>query len=411
MADRKDIRCVRALGNGYEGTEDCLVATVFTTTLDSSRQLPVMVWVKGKEFDKVYEFEPSFENFVDRDVVVVSLNYRESVLGFLCLGTETAPGNAGLKDILAGLRWVQENIAQFGGNPNDVTLVGHGSGAAAVDLITLSPMALGLVHRAISQSGNALSPWAVSRDNTHYAVLVAKALGHAITNVEDLSQVFTRISVPALMGVINDLHLTDNSLAFSPCVERDDLPGVDPLLIKSPIEILNAREQLQIPLILGYVDNEGTIRSEEVYEDNWLQRMDESFSDFLQPDLKFETDAQRAEVALSIRNRYFQDEPITMGNVDKYISYHGDTMILVSSLREVRLRARTQTAPVYLYQFSYKGTLGEPFVGPLEVAGAAHSEELAYLFYDTEEDEVYQEKDLQISDVLVERWTNFAKTE
>lgn len=410
IADRKDIKCVRALGAGYEGTEDCLVANVFTPTIDSTSQLSVMVWVKGKEFDKVNDQELRFGNFVEKDVVVVSLSYRESILGFLCLGTETAPGNAGLKDIIAGLRWVKENIAQFGGNPNDITLVGHGSGAAAVDLVTMSPMANGLVNKAIAQSGNALSPWAVSRDNLEYAIQVAEALGHLIQNTEDLSEIFRRTSVAALMGVINDLDLTDNSLAFAPCLERESLEGAEPFLIKSPYQILQDGEFLQIPFMIGYVDNEGTIRSEEALEDNWLTRMDESFNEFLQPDLEFATITQQTEVAQSIRARYFENDPIDMDHIGNYIAYHGDTMILVSALREVRLRVTASNSPVYVYQFSYKGTLGESLAGPLSVNGAAHSEELAYMFFDTNDNQI-PDRDLVVGDILIERWTNFAKSE
>lgn len=406
VANRRDIKCVRALGVGYEGTEDCLVANVFTSTLNSSSLLPVMVWVKGKEFDKAYEYEPSFKNFIDQDVIIVTLNYRESVLGFLCLGTETAPGNAGLKDIIAGLRWVQGNIEQFGGNPNDITLVGHGSGAAAVDLVSLSPMADGLIHKVIAQSGNALSPWAVSRDNVNYAIQVAEALGHIITNIQNLSAIFERTSVAALMGVINELDLTDNSLAFAPCIERDTLENIDPFMVKSPYEILVEGEFMQIPFITGYVDNEGTIRSKEAIENNWLGRMSESFADFIQPDLLFENDEDKLQIAQNINSFYFRDDPIDMEHIENYIHYHGDTMILVSALREVRLRA--STAPVYLYQFSYKGSLGEPFVGPLEVESAAHSEELAYLFHDDSDDEIY-ERDRTIGDILIERWCSFAK--
>ncbi|KAJ0182727.1 hypothetical protein K1T71_002096 [Dendrolimus kikuchii] len=413
VANRRDIRCVNPLGVGYEGTEDCLVTDVFTATLNNTAQLPVMVWVKGKEFDRVHEHEHelSFKKFVGNGVVIVSLNFRESILGFLCLGTETAPGNAGLKDIIAGLRWVKQNIAQFGGNPDDITLFGHGSGAAAVDLVTLSSSANGLVHKAITQSGNSFSPWAVTRNNLYYAVQVAEALGHEVENVHQLSEVFARTSVAALMAVINELELTDNSMAFAPCVERTDLQGVETVLSKSPYQIMNEGEFLKIPFITGFVDNEGTIRAEEALKNDWLEKMEHSFADFLQSDLKFENDAEELAVAEEIKSFYFRNEPVSMENVDDYISYHGDTMILVSTLKQVRLRAALSSSPVYLYQFSYKGNLGDPFVGPIVVDTAAHSEELAYMFHDAADIDIpLLELDLIVADILIERWTNFAKT-
>lgn len=412
VANRKGIKCVRPLGQGFEGTEDCLVADVFTPTLDRESKLPVVVWVKGREFE-ANERELSFENFVSEDLVVVTLNFRESILGYLCLGTETAPGNAGLKDIIAGLKWVKANIEQFGGDPEAITLIGHGSGAAAVDLITLSPMAEGLITRAIAQSGNALAPWAVSRDNLKYAAQVAEALGHTIENIEDLSELFSReISVSALMGVINELDLTDNSFAFAPCVEREDLDNEEPFLVKTPFEIISQGEFLPIPLITGFVDKEGTIRAEEISDSAWLRRMDNSFEEFLQVDLAFENDDDKTKVVENIRQFYFDGQPISQNTA---LNYNGDTMIIVSAIREAWLRSVNDqsTAPIYLYQFSYKGTLGEPLVGPIKVESAAHSEELAYLFYDvpliTDTDEI-PEMDLRIRDVMIERWTNFVKT-
>lgn len=408
MANRRDIKCVRALGVGYEGTEDCLVADVYTPTLINTTRLPVMVWIKGKEFDKIYEHELSFKNFMDNNVIIVSLNYRESILGFLCLGNEAAPGNAGLKDIVAGLRWVKQNIGQFGGDPDNISLFGHGSGAAAVDLVSLSPFADGLINKVIAQSGTAMSPWAVTRDNLKYAVDVAEALGHTINTIHDLTDAFKRTSIAALMAVINELDLTDNSLAFAPCVEREDIENVEPFLTKSPYTILTEGSYSRIPFMTGFVDYEGTIRAEEAFEDDWLEKMEESFDDFVQPDLKLENDENGLETIQNIRSFYFRDNIINETQIKNFLSYHGDTMILVSAIREASLRAASDS-PVYLYQFSYKGLLGDPFVGPIEVNSAAHSEELAYLFYHESESET-SIMDLAVRDILVERWTNFART-
>ncbi|VVC89288.1 unnamed protein product [Leptidea sinapis] len=410
IANRNDVKCVRATGQGFEGTEDCLVVNVFTPTLNQTSRLPVMVWVKGNEFDGVLEPEISFKRFMDKDVVVVSLNYRESILGFLCLGNSIAPGNAGLKDIIAALQWIRQNIIAFGGDPENVTIFGHGSGAAAVDLITLSQMSIGLVNSAISQSGTAMTPWAVTRDNLKYALIVANALGHTVTDIEMLSDIFTRVSVSALMAVLNDLNLTDNSMAFAPCLERE-INGTVPFLTKSPHEILSSGEQLNIPFLTGFVDIEGTIRYKEAIEDDWLEKMDQSFPEFVQSDLIFESEEQEQLVVKDIRNFYFGNSSININSFQNYLYYHGDTMITVSAIREAKKRAVSSNASVYLYQFSYKSPLGSIFVGPLNVNGAAHNEELGYLFYeDVENETTISTNDLAVSDILVERWTNFAKT-
>jgi carboxylesterase type B len=123
-----------------------------------------MFWIHGGIFvfgsGSTEFYGPDF--LITEDVVVVTINYRLGLLGFLCLEDPTlgVPGNAGLKDVVMALKWVHENIRQFGGDPDNITIFGQSSGAAAVHLLTLSPMVRGLFHKAIGQSGTALSPWA-----------------------------------------------------------------------------------------------------------------------------------------------------------------------------------------------------------------------------------------------------------
>ncbi|CAH2232121.1 jg20796 [Pararge aegeria aegeria] len=406
ISNRKNVKCIKAVGKGYEGTEDCLVADVMTPTLDSTRGLPVMVWIKGTELDSRDDLDNSLR-FLEKDVIVARIHYRESILGFLCLGTESAPGNAGLKDIIAGLRWIKDNISKFGGDPNNVILVGHGSGAAAVDLITLSPLAEGLVHKVITQSGTALSPWAVTRDNLKYAIKVVEALGHTVTTVDRLSEVLTQTSIAALMAVISKLDIPDNSLAFAPCVEKE-IENVEALMLKSPYQTINDGEQLEIPFMTGFVDYEGTIRANEGVNNNWLERMDNSFIEFLQSDLEFVSDQQELQTAETIKNKYFGNGPINETLIRNFLKYNGDTMILVSTIREARFRALRSSSNVYLYQFSYRGKRSEEVLNrPLQIERAGHTEELVYMF--SNEDKL-SGFDLAIGDILIERWTNFAKT-
>ncbi|XP_045771677.1 juvenile hormone esterase-like [Maniola jurtina] len=406
LSNRKNVKCTKAVGTGYEGTEDCLVADIITPTLDSTKRLPVMVWIKGTEFDARTDLDQSLR-FMQKDVVVARLNYRESILGFLCLGTKSAPGNAGLKDIIAGLKFIQKEISVFGGDPNNIILVGHGSGAAAVDLISLSPLAEGLVHKVISQSGTALSPWAVTRDNLRYAIQVAEALGHTVTSIDTLSEILTRASTAALMAVISELELTDNSLAFAPCIEKE-IENEEAFMLKSPYEIIKAGEQMKIPFMTGFVDYEGTIRANEGVNDDWLERMQNNFMDFLQSDLDFSSYEEKEKTSEKIKSFYFGNRTIDETQVNKFLEYNGDTMILVSAIRESRMRAETSSSPVYLYKFSYRGKRSEEVLSrPIQVDRAGHTEELVYMF--TNEDDL-TDLDLTIGDILIERWTNFAKT-
>lgn len=126
-----------------------------------------MVWIHGGGFisesasPKVYG--PQY--LMSQDIVLVSINYRLGVLGFLSLEDVTldVPGNAGLKDQNFALKWVQGNIGCFGGDKNNVTIFGHSAGAASVHFHILSPSSKGLFHKAIMESGVALNPWSWGR--------------------------------------------------------------------------------------------------------------------------------------------------------------------------------------------------------------------------------------------------------
>uniref|UniRef100_T1KY80 Carboxylesterase type B domain-containing protein n=1 Tax=Tetranychus urticae TaxID=32264 RepID=T1KY80_TETUR len=145
---------------------------------ESASLHPVVVFIHGESYEwnsgSVYDGSilSSFGN-----VIVVTINYRLGVLGFYPAMDGSSRGNFGLMDQVAALHWIQENIEGFGGNPGNVTIHGHGHGAALVNLLMLSPMAKGLFHRAIMQSGSALCPWALASNAIKYGREYAQAIG------------------------------------------------------------------------------------------------------------------------------------------------------------------------------------------------------------------------------------------
>lgn len=131
----------------------------FQTVHQHNIRLPVMVYIHGGDFETGAGSDYDGSVLASYgNVIVVTLNYRLGLLGFFPTMEGTARGNFGLMDQVAALHWLQENIAEFGGLSNNVTVFGSGSGAACIQLLMLSPMARGLFQRAILQSGNALSP-------------------------------------------------------------------------------------------------------------------------------------------------------------------------------------------------------------------------------------------------------------
>ncbi|XP_070550993.1 cocaine esterase-like [Ptychodera flava] len=135
-------------------SEDCLYLNVYSPVTNSTN-LPVMVWIHGGGFSRGSATNDGMYDGTALaaigDVIVVSLNYRLFALGFFSTGDEHAPGNYGLLDQLAALKWVQRNIAAFGGDADRVTVFGESAGAISVDYLLLSPMSDGLFHRAILQ--------------------------------------------------------------------------------------------------------------------------------------------------------------------------------------------------------------------------------------------------------------------
>jgi para-nitrobenzyl esterase len=189
--------------------EDCLTLNVWTPALRDQRKRPVMVWLHGGGFSAGSASHNVFEGtrLCHRgDVVVVTVNHRLNVFGFLYLGhlggAEYAEsGNAGMLDLVAALRWVHDNIGTFGGDPANVTIFGQSGGGAKVSLLMAMPQARGLFHKAIAQSGSALD--AVTPDEaTQHALTFLAAVDVKPTELHRLSTLSTDALVTGLKTVM-----------------------------------------------------------------------------------------------------------------------------------------------------------------------------------------------------------------
>ncbi len=149
-----------------EVSEDCLFLNIWTGAKSASEKRPVFVYIYGGGFNSGSGQVPVYdgEGLAAKGILVVSMNYRVGVLGFLAhpeLSKEShnkVSGNYGMFDQIAALRWIQANIGKFGGDPNRVTIAGQSAGAASVHFLTASPLAKGLFHRAIAESGSSVAP-------------------------------------------------------------------------------------------------------------------------------------------------------------------------------------------------------------------------------------------------------------
>uniref|UniRef100_A0A8C4MKW5 Carboxylic ester hydrolase n=1 Tax=Equus asinus asinus TaxID=83772 RepID=A0A8C4MKW5_EQUAS len=230
-------------------SEDCLYLNIYTPAdLTKKSRLPVMVWIHGGGLiiggASSYDGLPlsALEN-----VVVVTIQYRLGIWGFFSTGDEHSPGNWGLLDQVAALRWVQENIANFGGDPGSVTIFGESAGGRSVSVLVLSPLAKNLFHRAISESG-VFCPLGhtdlVSFVGTLSSVVTTMGMqvcgaGRALRQAEQERQVFPQ------QGKHNTTLPLPQSHPFLPAV----VDGV--LLPKMPEEILAEKKFNTVPYIVG----------------------------------------------------------------------------------------------------------------------------------------------------------------
>lgn len=239
----------------YPPSEDCLVANVWTPARTPDEALPVAVYIHGGAFETGYGWLNAYdgEGFARRGVILVTLNYRLNVFGFLALpeladeDADGAVGNYGLLDQLAGLDWVRRTIAAFGGDPGRVTVFGQSAGAMSVADLLASPLSAGLIHGAIMQSGGGLQ-----RDTVGDPLPRAAAFetGRRFLAASGLGSLAEARAVPAA-------DLLDRYAAFAAAHPLPFQPVVDGHVLPCrPIEFFGAGRHADIPVIVGSTEDE-----------------------------------------------------------------------------------------------------------------------------------------------------------
>ncbi|XP_017784019.1 PREDICTED: putative inactive carboxylesterase 4 [Nicrophorus vespilloides] len=293
------------------GSEDCLILNVFTPELPTKKKhlKPVMMWIHGGGFkvgsSKLEMHSPEF--LMTGDVVLVTVNFRLGIFGFLSFEDTTlrVPGNAGLKDLVMALRWIKENIESFNGDPNNVTIFGESSGGALVHYLVLSPMANGLFHKAICQSGVAVNIWA---KGTRCRQEYMRHLGYENCKSErEMLDILQKADKKDLLDAhwkIPDLieaHAGAHRV-FGPVVENLS-PYEEAFLSDEPINILKSGKFNKVPMIFGYTSSEGlmfTLFKEPMITD---------FETIVPYTLKFPRGSSMSKVvAEKIKQFYFGDD-------------------------------------------------------------------------------------------------------
>jgi para-nitrobenzyl esterase len=396
QADRFGPRCMQSpiysdmvfRSNGV--SEDCLYLNVWTPVHGANAKLPVLVYFYGGGFSAGDGSESRYDgaSLAQRGIVTVTVNYRLDVFGFLALpelaaeSPEHATGNYGLLDQNAALRWVQRNIAAFGGDPNQVTIGGESAGSMSVSAQMASPLSKGLMQRAIGESGAMLGN------------LKPRPRALAERQGKDFERQVGAHSLAQLRAM--------DAQALLKAADKKDVPEFRPtidgyFLPRSPEAIYQAGEQAHIPLLVGSNSQEGYYTA--LLDDkaptlaNYRAAMKKQFGAHAAEALKLYPATNEAEVKASAT------------------AYEGDQFIAFATWRWMNVHRQTGQAPVYYYYFVQpRPAKRDGSAGP--DAGAVHSGEIEYALGNLAGNTVFAwtDADHRVSDLMQGYWANFIKT-
>ncbi|XP_020559800.1 pyrethroid hydrolase Ces2e isoform X3 [Oryzias latipes] len=350
-------------------SEDCLYLNIYApANRAQNAKLPVMVWIHGGGLSmgsaSMYDGSALA---VYQDVIVVLIQYRLGVLGFLSTGDEHLPGNFGLLDQIMALRWVKEHISSFGGDPNSVTVFGESAGGVSVSLLLVSPLAKGLIHRGIAQSGTAAMD-----------ILVVDQ------------------PLPAMQNL--NLRLPVN---------------VDGHFLRKTVqELYQKGEVLNVPFMTGVNNHEaGWLLSSIYAPQNWTEGMDrEQIVNIVS---MFYSDPKDAYIRDLIVNEYTGSGEDRVRNRDGFTEMLGDLFFTIPAIKSANAH-RDSGVPVYLYEYQYPPSFLQK-TRPSFVK-CDHGDELftvlgfCFTTTDVKINAKCTSEEEELSKLMMNYWGNFART-
>ena len=377
-------------------SEDCLYLNVWAPAEPGDGTLAVMVWIHGGGHTTGAGSLAFYDgqHLARQGVVVVTINYRLGPLGYFAhplLSKESergVSGNYGMLDQIAALRWVQRNIAAFGGDPGRVTIFGESAGAVSVCRLMVSPLAKGLFHRAIAQSGGAQGrnrhlrkPWYGLEPMEKVGESIAAALG--CDQADDVLAALRAKTPDELLAASSPSQgLFGKGIKFGPIIDGWALPD-------DPTDLFGAGKQHDVPFMAGSNADEGTV--------------------FLRQLTVRRVFGYRLTVRAMFREHADRMLALFPAQADDQVRDAINRLVTASSfVAPARFLVRSmepKESKAYLYHF----TRALPS-GPTAAYGAFHGLEIAYVFGNFSPGLTITEQDSKLSKVMSGCWVQFAKT-
>lgn len=323
--------------------EDCLVLNIFTGSLSQTSPRPVMVYLHGGSFASGSSGAPGLDgsNLARRDTVVVTLNHRLNVFGFLYLGDADGgryanSANAGMLDVVAALEWIKQNICRFGGDPTNVTVFGQSGGGSKVAALMTMPLARGLFHRAIIQSASSLLRFSTVEEaerNTHHFLA---QFGTNLSRLRAINRLPHESLLKAMLEAIRAAGNVDN---YRPVVDGK-------IIVSQPFDSNALRLSANVPTLIGWCENEQRLKyaqSPSVYSDSAARALERT------ADALDITSAEASVLMDAYRSGRPHDTP-----GDLFVQILGDFRYRNNLTVAAERRLAQDCAPIYMYLLKWK---------------------------------------------------------
>jgi para-nitrobenzyl esterase len=376
--------------------EDCLVLNVWTRGFKDKGKRPVMFWIHGGGFQSGSGSSPGYDgtNLCKRgDVVVVTINHRLNVMGFTYWGDIggqefSNTGNVGMLDIVQALKWVRDNIENFGGDPNRVMIFGESGGGRKVGTLLAMPDAKGLFHRAVIESGPQIK--SMSREDATFAAqAVLDELQIAKSDFRRLQEVPLDKLMPAFFAASRKHRFTHTVTGFAPVVDGKVLPQhifhptASPVMPEVPVIVGTNRTELTLQMV-------GDTAAFNLDEAGMQARVKDAFGDKAQ----------------SLIDTYRKEVPNASPS-ELYFLMVSDRNYCAPSMKIAERRAALGKAPVYFYYFTWETPVnGGKMHSP-------HALEIAFVFDNTERSSRFTgggPRPAALADKMSDAWIAFART-